>query len=721
MSASDTKGFDQVVESQDVISADQMKRLEGHTLGLVGDSSERGLALFRQLAHGDMSVVLLDPTAPPAEHARVLCEAGADAFVQFDPVSAEAGITELRNAKCDTEPSKAPAIVLTSSGSTGPPRLVRRTQASLWAEGRRLALWSQLVPDDLVVLPLPYWHAYALGWLYATWYVGCPVDTIDSQALGAVEQAIDRATVVPLVPTLTRLLVTRRAPRRRPARLRLAMVGAGPVDASLESRFRARFGIGLARNYGSTETGALFSGVSGLPDGFVGHPMEDVVARVGGESLERGHSGELFVSLGDDEWHATGDLVEWSPEYGLRIIGRQTRSIRRGDRWVSPEEVESALLTDSSVLEARVLGASARGQANVGNQRLVAEIVAVTGTGTSMRQIRERLETQLAPYKLPDEMVAVPTIPTTGVGKVRTAVHLTVGDSARLVAAAQAYRASEVLFTLMDAGILQQLAESALTPSELCEQLGIDRAVAYGVLELALHFGLVQPMNADEEIGAPDPLSEPLRICHLEQLLSRSCNTREALSAVLTSGFQARAFESDRPATQLRSAYRAVMHGPASTRRARLGLSLAQPSPGDAVLEVTSGGGHYSTEIENIVVADVGPMAEIPTGSLVEQFAPESFDVIVVSNAIHLRCQSSNLEVLADLLRPCGRLLIDDVFLDEDRGFLLDWLTHGGDSWPTVESLITGLPAAGLTVQRRVTLGSSPHAVLILASKDVIL
>ena len=703
--------------SYDVISSNQMEWLEAHTVGLVGDCSSRGLALLRQFVHSDLTVVLLDPAAPPSEHTRVLSAAGAEALVQLDPFSTGVNITELRNATVyNATTSEVPTIVLTSSGSTGLPQLVRRTRASLWAEGRRLALWSDLGPDDLVVLPLPYWHAYALGWVHAAWHVGCPVDLVDPQALGAVEQAIDHATVVPLVPTLARLLATRRTPRARPARLRLAMVGAGAVDARLERQFRARFGIGLARNYGSTETGALFSGVPGLPDGCVGHPMTDVAARVDGKSLDRARSGELFVSLSEDKWHATGDMVGWSPEYGLRIIGRRTRSIRRGDRWVSPEEVESALLADPSVLEARVLGASGRGRANAGNQRLIAEIVVVKGTGASMRPIRERLKNQLAPYKLPDELVAVPMIARTGVGKVRAAPRLTVGEPARLIEAAQAYRVSEVLFALMDTGIIDQLSENALTPSELCDRLSIDRAMVYGVVEFALHYGLVRAV--DEEKDTPSFTSDLLHICSLEQLLSRSWNTREALGAALTSGFLARAFDTEGPSTQLRSAYRTVMHGPASLKRARLGVSLVQLSPADAVLEVTSGGGHYATEIEGLMVVDVGAMAKAPTNSLTDRLAPESFDVIVVSNAIHLRCESSNLEALANLLRPGGRLLVDDVFLNQDCKFILDWLTHGGDSWPTVDSLASSLPAAGLTVRRRIDLGGSPHTALLLASKD---
>jgi hypothetical protein len=72
---------------------------------------------------------------------------------------------------------------------------------------------------------------------------------------------------------------------------------------------------------------------------------------------------------------------------------------------------------------------------------------------------------------------------------------------------------------------------------------------------------------------------------------------------------------------------------------------------------------------------------------------------------------------LLSRLRPGGRLLVDDVFLPRQGAGAelgIDWLTHGGWSWPTVDDLTAGLAAAGGTVVREVRIGTSPsHLVLV--------
>jgi hypothetical protein len=63
-------------------------------------------------------------------------------------------------------------------------------------------------------------------------------------------------------------------------------------------------------------------------------------------------------------------------------------------------------------------------------------------------------------------------------------------------------------------------------------------------------------------------------------------------------------------------------------------------------------------------------------------------------------------------------LLIDDVFLDRmPPSIRLDWLTHGGVLWPTVEVLSAGLGRAGMTVRRVLTAGEPPTNVIV-ATKE---
>jgi long-chain acyl-CoA synthetase len=96
---------------------------------------------------------------------------------------------------------------------------------------------------------------------------------------------------------------------------------------------------------------------------------------------------------------------------------------------------------------------------------------------------------------------------------------------------------------------------------------------------------------------------------------------------------------------------------------------------------------------------------------------------VVVCNAIHLAGPGADLPRLAGLLAPGGRLLIDDIFLDAPNGVggdvRLDWLTHGGLSWPTERATVAGLAAAGLTVRRVVHVGRPANTLIVADAGSV--
>src|SRR5204863_2013261 len=164
------------------------------------------------------------------------------------------------------------------------------------------------------------------GWLCAA-LGAASIEPLPPTALGGiVERLRDGATILALVPTLARLLVARAGDRREafPA-LRVAMIGAGPVDASLDEAFHTAFGIRLARNYGSTETGAVIAGLPPLPPHGVGRPLDGVEARVldtGGEEVAADGIGELHLVV-DGERYATHDLARRHDDL-IEIVGRRS-------------------------------------------------------------------------------------------------------------------------------------------------------------------------------------------------------------------------------------------------------------------------------------------------------------------------------------------------------------------------------------------------------------
>ncbi|MFI6287511.1 AMP-binding protein [Streptomyces sp. NPDC051018] len=739
----------------------------GEVVALAGGGGADWIETYRQVLRSGAVPLLVDPAAPAAEHERWLARAGGGRILHTGGAGFSATVAPRRTA--DGPAYRPRTVLLPSSGTTGTPKLVARTVGSLHAEGRRHLTWAGLTSEDRVLLPLPLWHAYALGWLHASLEAGATVRAHPPAALGAVLREIEEgATVLPLVPAVARLLSARAS--RNPltgSALRLAMVGAGAVDQDLDDAFRAAFGIGLARDYGSSETGSLFSAPAGAPAGRVGHPLDGVGFRIVGEDgapVPHGTAGELHVTLAEDpdpSWRDTGDVVCYHPDDGLRILGRRSRAVRRGDRWVAPEEVESVLRSHEDVLDARITSVAVR-TATGPTTRLRAEVVSLRGTGADGEVLRTHAQAHLAPYKVPDRIRAVGELPRGGSGKPLPARRLVLGDESALVACAQAHKRSELLFALLNLGVVELLGQGPADSARIAGELGLDADVCEQLLQVAESAGLLRaaatdpaapvvpvppvvpataapqapPVASDRGVAAGPDASAPgsgdagvMAILTLEERLSRSWVTREQLAALARSGPAGRAFDTEGPDDALREVYQRAMHTPAAHSRSRIGIRLAGPRAG-RLLEITCGPGRY-------VHAHGGPRTGrlLRVGTLAEQSAHgagqpggpgevpapadgELFDLVVVCNAVHLPGAGSDLRALAARLAPGGRLLIDDVFLDAPGGLpqeiRLDWLTHGGSAWPTEATLTAGLGAAGFAVHRTVHLGS-PAVTLIVA------
>ncbi|MEV1156019.1 AMP-binding protein [Micromonospora chokoriensis] len=657
---------------------------------------------YRELLDTGSVPLLLDPAAPPAERGRWLQMAR------------------------DAGPYPPGTVLLASSGTAGSAKLVARSVDSLNAEGERHRRWAGVSPADRVVLALPLWHAYALGWLHTCLVSGCEPTLLPPTGLAAVIDHVRAgATIVPLVPATARLLAARasRAPLRGHA-LRLAMAGAGTVDVDLDQRFRDAFGIGLARDYGSTETGSLFSATAETPIGSVGHPLHGIRFRVvgpEGEPVPPGTVGQLEVALpehADGRWSQTADTVCWDDRHGLRVLGRAGRTVRRGDRWVAPEEIESVLAAHSDVLEARVQSSSGP---------LLAEVVSLRGVAADTSDLRRHAAGQLAPHKVPDRIVAVGDLPRGRTGKLLPTRRLTTAPSVDLVACAQAYKRTELLFALNRLGVLDLLRRGAADVAQITAETNIDQEVCEQLLRAAEATGLLRPAPTDGEANGPDDAT--LAILALEDKLSRSWVTREQLTELGRTGLAERAFDIDGPDDELRDVYRRAMHTEAAHHRSTFGLRLAGARPDHRLLEITCGPGRYVSahdHPDNCRLLRIGTLAQQsthaePARPEVEPPRPdERFDVVVVCNAIHLPGPGSDLRALARWLAPGGALLIDDVFLDAPDGLpgeiRMDWLTHGGLAWPTEATTVAGLAAAGYVVRRTVHVGTPAVTLLLAAS-----
>jgi hypothetical protein len=665
-------------------------------------------------------VALLVPEdAAPGEQRRLLLEAGGGRRLHMSGD----GTPRLEGERRDSPWSES-GVLLPTSGSTGLPKLVHRSEASMLAEAQRYVGRLGLASGQHVVILAPVAHAYALGWLVAAWSAACLVTPVPPTHLDrALRQLAAGADWVVVTPSLASLLARRRLPAgvERFSSLRV-MAGAGPVDAELEDAFRARFGTGLWRNYGSSETGAVLMGEPDQPDGCVGTPPPGVAARIvdeGGAACAAGVLGRLQVSLEDGAWRDMGDLASRDERQRVSIHGRTSHSIRRGERFISPREIERAALQEPGVRAAHASGAPGR---RTGDERVRLEVWPDAPDDFDPAGLRAALGRRLPADHLPDEVLVRGRLRRSAAGKLLSPAAYRLAEAESLLAAARAYKRAELLFALAETGVLD-LLDGTRTPDALAAQLGLDPLALEVALEQAERLELV---TTGRPAGAP-LRAAGRRVLDLERQLARAWTTHERIAETLRGGLARR--PAGDPAA-LRPAYADALHGDLARFRVRLGLRRLRAAPGTRLLEVSAGPGDYLLAATAHVPGaggrlwQVGALHGPPHAALarVEQGPPgqgERFDACVIFNAIHWPAAARHLELLLACVGTAGALLVDDIFLGDDAAsgeFALDWLTHGGLAFQTADELCERLGALGFSTEIAEVPGSA-HAKHVIARR----
>jgi benzoate-CoA ligase family protein len=216
-------------------------------------------------------------------------------------------------------------------------------------------------------------------------------------------------------------------------------VSAGEaLPPALFERFEKRFGVTILDGIGSTEIlhifisnqpGAIRPGSSGKPVAGYGVRLLDD----DGQPVVTGELGNLVVS-GDStcqrywnkqdktrdtiegRWIRTGDKYTQDADGFLWYGGRADDMLKVGGIWVSPVEVENALVGHPAVLEAGVVGREDQDKLT----KPVAYVVLAPGQAGSpelARELQDFVRGQLAEYKRPRWVEFVRELPKTGTGK----------------------------------------------------------------------------------------------------------------------------------------------------------------------------------------------------------------------------------------------------------------------------------------------------------------
>ncbi|GGN79396.1 long-chain acyl-CoA synthetase [Actinoplanes lobatus] len=418
---------------------------------LLGNTVDFAAAYFGTLRAGRVAVPL-SPGYTADEREYAIADSAA-ALVVEEPLTG--GVQEFAR---DAVPGKNDlAVLLYTSGTSGRPKGAMLTHAALAANHEQLDRIEPPVvgPDDVVLLAVPFFHAYGLNTGLGT--------VAHHAATGVLAERFDAAVSLELI-TRHRVTVTVGVPGMYQAWTRLpdaaealravrtAVCGAAPLEESVAARFRELTGRAVLIGYGLTETAPVLTTTAVShrdKSGSIGRPLpgvelllrtpsglelwRDGTASVDAD-LEIAESagtdpGEIVVrgpnlfsgywpdgrgGPGPDGWWPTGDIAYADGDGDLVLVDRIGELILVNGFNVYPAEIERVLSAHPAVAAVAVVGLP---DPETG-QRPHAYVVPAGEPAPSPDELRAHCAARLARFKLPGiELVA--TLPRTPIGKIR--------------------------------------------------------------------------------------------------------------------------------------------------------------------------------------------------------------------------------------------------------------------------------------------------------------
>ncbi|GAA2645337.1 acyl-CoA synthetase [Streptomyces vastus] len=371
---------------------------------------------------------------------------------------ADVDVRATRTSRVPEDPSpETPALIVYTSGTTGPPKGAVIPRRAIAATLDALADAWQWTGDDVLVHGLPLFHVHGLilGILGPLRRGGSVRHLGRFETAGVARELSEGATMLFGVPTMyhriAEALPEDPALAKSLGRARLLVSGSAALPVHDHERIAAATGRRVIERYGMTETLMNTSvRADGEPRaGTVGVPLPGVELRLteeDGVTAVEAYDGEtvgeiqvrgpnLFTeylnrpdataaAFTEDGWFRTGDMAVRDPDGYVRIVGRKaTDLIKSGGYKIGAGEIENALLEYPGVREAAVTGEP---DADLG-ERIVAWIVPdtepQTETGSaqsppSAEELADHVARRLAPHKRPRVVRYLDALPRNDMGKI---------------------------------------------------------------------------------------------------------------------------------------------------------------------------------------------------------------------------------------------------------------------------------------------------------------
>jgi acyl-CoA synthetase (AMP-forming)/AMP-acid ligase II len=408
------------------------------------------VALLAALASFPSPVVLLPPeprawiTSPAVPAGTVLFLPAV--FRDLAPAGEAAGMTTaiLSEADAGAPPASSesdaldpvtPGLVFLTSGSSGRPKPVYRTLASVVAQSNATAEAFDLRSGAgvLGILSQARNFGFNRGIVQAA-VANAPLGlhaSFDARAIltsfgtGAYEH-------VAATPLFVDLLSRAAFPGTPPPAPRVVNVGGARLSAGVTKVFADRFGVTPGVTYGSTECGAVTCALACADGDAVGRPLPGVRLRVGphpDRPVPAGREGPIWVSSPwcmegygyppvldrasfVEGWLSTGDVGALVGHGELKLRGRVDDCFKTtANHLVDPRVIADALADHPGVGEAAVVPLAERNGTSIG------ALVAARGP-LDAADLRRHTAIRLPPWAVPHHIKVIDALPRLADGKI---------------------------------------------------------------------------------------------------------------------------------------------------------------------------------------------------------------------------------------------------------------------------------------------------------------